>query len=66
MGARLLTEVEGEVTTLLSDLIRINTTNPPGNETQAAKYLAQTSRKRRLQMRGFGVRPRKRKRHNTP
>lgn len=36
----LLREVEGEVTTLLSDLIRINTTNPPGNETEAASYLA--------------------------
>jgi acetylornithine deacetylase/succinyl-diaminopimelate desuccinylase-like protein len=45
MGAKLLTEVEEEVTALLSDLIRINTTNPPGNETQAAKYLAQTLEK---------------------
>lgn len=40
MGVRLLKEIEEEVTTLLSDLIKINTTNPPGNETQAAKYLA--------------------------
>jgi len=38
--ARLFREVEDEVTTLLSDLIRINTTNPPGNETPAAKFLA--------------------------
>jgi acetylornithine deacetylase/succinyl-diaminopimelate desuccinylase-like protein len=38
---RLLTEVEGEVTQLLSDLIRINTTNPPGNETEAARFLAE-------------------------
>jgi len=42
MGARFLKEIEDEVTVLLSDLIRINTTNPPGNETQAAKYLAET------------------------
>ncbi|MEM0058011.1 MAG: M20/M25/M40 family metallo-hydrolase [Candidatus Bathyarchaeia archaeon] len=42
MGARLLKEIGEEITTLLSDLIRINTTNPPGNETQAAKYLAET------------------------
>ncbi|MEM3873837.1 MAG: M20/M25/M40 family metallo-hydrolase [Candidatus Bathyarchaeia archaeon] len=42
MVVRLLTEVEEEITALLSDLIRINTTNPPGNETQAAKYLAET------------------------
>jgi acetylornithine deacetylase/succinyl-diaminopimelate desuccinylase-like protein len=41
MGARLLKEVEEEVTNVLSDLIRINTTNPPGNETEAAKYLAE-------------------------
>jgi acetylornithine deacetylase/succinyl-diaminopimelate desuccinylase-like protein len=33
-------EVEEEVTQLLINLIRINTTNPPGNETAAAKYIA--------------------------
>ncbi|MEM3162072.1 MAG: M20/M25/M40 family metallo-hydrolase [Candidatus Bathyarchaeia archaeon] len=33
--------MEEEVTTLLRDLIRINTTNPPGNETEAASYLAE-------------------------
>jgi acetylornithine deacetylase/succinyl-diaminopimelate desuccinylase-like protein len=41
MHVQLLKEVETEVTHLLSDLIRINTTNPPGNETAAAKYLAE-------------------------
>ncbi|MCJ7560215.1 M20/M25/M40 family metallo-hydrolase [Candidatus Bathyarchaeota archaeon] len=41
MPVQLLKEVEDEVTRLLSDLIRINTTNPPGNETEAAKYLAE-------------------------
>jgi acetylornithine deacetylase/succinyl-diaminopimelate desuccinylase-like protein len=40
MQVKLLKEVEEEVTQLLSDLIRINTTNPPGNETEAAKYVA--------------------------
>jgi acetylornithine deacetylase/succinyl-diaminopimelate desuccinylase-like protein len=40
MPTQLLKEVEEEVTNLLSDLIRINTTNPPGNETEAAEYLA--------------------------
>ncbi len=45
MCAHLLREVENEVTNLLSDLIRINTTNPPGNETEAAKYLAETLEK---------------------
>ncbi|MEM3703191.1 MAG: M20/M25/M40 family metallo-hydrolase [Candidatus Bathyarchaeia archaeon] len=45
MCGRLLKEVEEEVTTLLSDLIHINTTNPPGNETEAAKYLAGTLEK---------------------
>ena len=41
MPAQLLREVEGEVTRFLSDLIRINTTNPPGNESVAAKFLAE-------------------------
>jgi acetylornithine deacetylase/succinyl-diaminopimelate desuccinylase-like protein len=36
----LLREVEDEVTRLLCDLIRFDTTNPPGNETAAAEYLA--------------------------
>jgi len=45
MCAMLLKEVEEEVTNLLSDLIQINTTNPPGNETEAAKYLAETLEK---------------------
>ncbi len=40
MCAQLLSEIEEEVTNLLSDLIQIDTTNPPGNETEAAKYLA--------------------------
>ncbi len=35
----MLWEVKDEVTRLLSDLIRIDTTNPPGNETLAADYL---------------------------
>jgi acetylornithine deacetylase/succinyl-diaminopimelate desuccinylase-like protein len=38
---QLLKEVEEEVTRFLSDLIRIDTTNPPGNETEAAKWLAE-------------------------
>ena len=41
----MLREIEEEVTNLLSGLIRINTTNPPGNETKAAKYLAETLEK---------------------
>jgi len=32
-------EIEKEVVKLLSDLIKIDTTNPPGNETKAAEYL---------------------------
>jgi len=40
MSPQLIKEVEEEVTNLLSNLIRINTTNPPGNEIEAAKYLA--------------------------
>ena len=34
-------EVKQEVTNLLSELIRIDSTNPPGNETKAATWLAQ-------------------------
>jgi acetylornithine deacetylase/succinyl-diaminopimelate desuccinylase-like protein len=34
--------IEAEVTNLLSDLIRIDTTNPPGNETKAAEFLSNT------------------------
>jgi acetylornithine deacetylase/succinyl-diaminopimelate desuccinylase-like protein len=41
MPVKLLKEVENEVTRFLRELIRINTTNPPGNETAAAKYLAE-------------------------
>jgi acetylornithine deacetylase/succinyl-diaminopimelate desuccinylase-like protein len=45
MGAKLFKEIQEEVTNLLGDLIRINTTNPPGNETEAAKYLAKNMEK---------------------
>ncbi len=34
-------EIRNEVTSLLSQLIQINTTNPPGSETAAAQFLAQ-------------------------
>jgi len=45
MCAKLLHEVREEVTDFLSNLIRINTTNPPGNETAAAKYVAKNLEK---------------------
>ncbi len=38
----MLYDIEDEVTDLLSDLIQFDTTNPPGNETVAAKYLAKS------------------------
>ncbi|MGE5575184.1 MAG: M20/M25/M40 family metallo-hydrolase [Ignavibacteria bacterium] len=41
MPIRMLNEIEQEITGFLSDLIRINTTNPPGNETAAANFIAQ-------------------------
>jgi acetylornithine deacetylase/succinyl-diaminopimelate desuccinylase-like protein len=41
MPVQIIREVEAEVTSLLRDLIRIDTTNPPGNEAKAAKYLAE-------------------------
>lgn len=40
MVLKLLEDVEEEVTSILSNLIKIDTTNPPGNETKAAEYLA--------------------------
>jgi acetylornithine deacetylase/succinyl-diaminopimelate desuccinylase-like protein len=39
MTIEMLTEIENEVSDLLSQLIRIDTTNPPGNETTAANFL---------------------------
>jgi acetylornithine deacetylase/succinyl-diaminopimelate desuccinylase-like protein len=41
MQFQLLKEIRKEITHTLSDLIRINTTNPPGNETEAAEYAAE-------------------------
>ncbi|MCW3999591.1 MAG: M20/M25/M40 family metallo-hydrolase [Candidatus Bathyarchaeota archaeon] len=40
MHIKILTEVQEEITSLLSELISINTTNPPGNETHAAQFIA--------------------------
>jgi len=42
MQRLLLTEIEEEVTSILSDLIKIDTSNPPGNETVAAEYVAKS------------------------
>lgn len=36
-----LNDFEKEIVKLLSDLIKINTVNPPGNELEAAKFLAE-------------------------
>jgi len=40
MPIQILKEIEQEVTSFLSNLIRINTTNPPGNETAAANFIS--------------------------
>ena len=40
MKPPILKEIEHEITDLLSNLIKLDTTNPPGNETQAATYIA--------------------------
>ena len=40
MVAQLLEEIRDEATNLLSELLKIDTTNPPGNETAAAKFLS--------------------------
>jgi acetylornithine deacetylase/succinyl-diaminopimelate desuccinylase-like protein len=41
VSPQILNSVKQEVTQLLRELIRIDTTNPPGNETKSASYLAQ-------------------------
>ena len=40
MPTQIMHTVRNEVTDLLQKLIRINTTNPPGNETAAAQFLS--------------------------
>ncbi len=40
MTIQIINSIESDITTFLSDLIRINTTNPPGNETDAAHFIA--------------------------
>jgi acetylornithine deacetylase/succinyl-diaminopimelate desuccinylase-like protein len=52
-----LKEVQGEIIRLLSDLIRIDTTNPPGNETEAAKFLAEDLGKEGLECELFESAP---------
>jgi acetylornithine deacetylase/succinyl-diaminopimelate desuccinylase-like protein len=41
MPIHIQTQIEQEITRFLSDLIRIDTTNPPGNETHAAHFIAE-------------------------
>ena len=38
---KMFTEIEQEIAEFLSELIQINTTNPPGNETKAAQFIAE-------------------------
>ncbi len=40
MTIQILDGIESEVTSFLSNLIQINTTNPPGNETNAARFIS--------------------------
>src|SRR5258708_17384512 len=46
-----------EATTLLSQYIRINTTNPPGNEIMAARWLADVLRRDGIEARIFEPAP---------
>jgi acetylornithine deacetylase/succinyl-diaminopimelate desuccinylase-like protein len=41
MPVSMLSGIEQEIAKFLSDLIRIDTTNPPGNETTAANFIAE-------------------------
>jgi acetylornithine deacetylase/succinyl-diaminopimelate desuccinylase-like protein len=40
MPIPILNNIEAEIASFLSELIQINTTNPPGNETKAAQFIA--------------------------
>ena len=57
MKPPILKETEHEITNLLSNLIQINTTNPPGNETKAATYIAKYLRKEGVQSEIFESAP---------
>src|SRR5207247_3947800 len=46
-----------EATGLLSQYLRINTTNPPGNEIAAARWLADVLRRDGIEARIFGAAP---------
>jgi acetylornithine deacetylase/succinyl-diaminopimelate desuccinylase-like protein len=50
-------DTKGEVTDLLRDLIRIDTTNPPGNEVKAAEYVAQSLEKEGFNCEVYESRP---------
>ena len=55
--------VREEVTGYLRDLIRLDTTNPPGNENLAAEYLAGVLRREGLDPRVTESQPGRGKRH---
>ncbi len=57
MPGQLQTGIKDEVTDLLRDLIRIDTTNPPGNEIEAAEYLAKTLEKEKFDCEVFESKP---------
>jgi acetylornithine deacetylase/succinyl-diaminopimelate desuccinylase-like protein len=57
MCAKLLHDIQEEAADFLSGLIRINTTNPPGNETAAAKYVAKNLEKDELKCELFESAP---------
>ena len=50
MPIQMQNEIEQEITQFLSDLIRINTTNPPGKETAAADFHSPIPCQRGLQI----------------
>jgi acetylornithine deacetylase/succinyl-diaminopimelate desuccinylase-like protein len=57
--SRIQTGIKDEVTGLLRDLIRIDTTNPPGNEIEAAEYLAKTLEKEKFDCEVLESKPRR-------
>lgn len=56
-GAVDLLQITAEAQTWLSDLIRVNTTNPPGNELEAAKYIQNVLQKENIPVEVLEMKP---------
>src|ERR1700724_1994646 len=57
LGLMLMLQLTAEAQTWLTDLIRINTTNPPGNEMEAAKYIQNVLQKENIPAEVLEIKP---------